>query len=185
MNLTSEQLKHIMPNALSSNITKYLPYLNELMPMFGINTRLRIQHFIAQIAHESGSFRYNQEIASGKAYDTGKLAAALGNTPQADGDGQKYKGRGLMQLTGTYNYRAFTKFVHDKLGETDVDFLKTPERLTEPRFSVMSACYIFQKAGCLVLADNDDVTKVTKKINGGTNGLDKRIQFLKRCKEVI
>ena len=88
--ITKQQLKSIMPNALSKNIDMYLPLLNELMHKFGINTRLRVCHFLAQIAHESGQLRYSQEIASGKAYDTGRLAAALGNTPEADGDGQKY-----------------------------------------------------------------------------------------------
>lgn len=183
--ITSEQLKHIMPNALSSNISKYLPYLNELMPVFDIDTPLREQHFLAQVAHESGQLRYNTEIASGKAYDTGKLAVALGNTPAADGDGQKYKGRGLIQLTGTSNYRAFNKFVHEELKETDVDFLKNPEKVAEPRFAVMTACWFFKKSGCLALADKDDILKVTKRINGGTNGLEQRKTFLKRAKEVI
>lgn len=183
--ITSEQLKHIMPNALSSNVNKYLPYLNELMPKFDINTPLRVQHFIAQIAHESGSLRYNTEIASGKAYDTGKLAVALGNTPEADGDGQKYKGRGLIQLTGTSNYRAFNKYVREELKETDVDFLSDPEKVAEPRYAVMSACWFFKEFGCLALADKDDILKVTKRINGGTNGLEQRKAFLKRAKEVI
>lgn len=183
--ITSVQLRHIMPNALSSNIDKYLPYLNELMPLFGINSALRVQHFLAQVAHESGSLRYNTEIASGKAYDTGKLAVALGNTPQADGDGQKYKGRGLIQLTGTNNYRAFNNFVHETLKETEIDFLKTPEKAAEPRYAVMTACWFFQKSGCLALADKDNVISVTKRVNGGTNGLESRKIFLKRAKEVI
>ncbi len=183
--ITSEQLKHIMPNALSSNVNKYLPYLNELMPVFGINTPLREQHFLAQVAHESGQLRYNTEIASGKAYDTGKLAVRLGNTPEADGDGQKYKGRGLIQLTGTNNYRAFNKYVHEELKETDVDFLANPEKVAEPRFAVMSACWFFKTSGCLALADKDNVLSVTKRINGGTNGLEQRKQFLRKAKEVI
>lgn len=87
-----------MPNALSSNIDKYLPYLNEFMPEFGINSQLRCAHFLAQIAHESGELRYNTEIASGKAYDTGRLAVALGNTPAADGMVRSIKGVDLSSL---------------------------------------------------------------------------------------
>lgn len=87
--ITREQIKKIMPNARSKDIETYLPLLNEQMSAFGIGTPLRECHFLAQIAHESGELRYSQEIASGKAYDTGRLAKALGNTPEADGDGQK------------------------------------------------------------------------------------------------
>ena len=143
--MTGEQLKRIMPNALSSNIDKYLPYLNELMPRFGINTQLRCQHFIAQVALESGELRYNTEIASGKAYDTGRLAVALGNTPAADGDGQKYRGRGLIQLTVTNNYREFNKYLRNDLME-NVDVLAHPEIVAEPRYSVMTACWFFWKS---------------------------------------
>ena len=109
MIITKEQLKKVMPTASNSNIEKYLPFLNEWMPHYGIKTPQRICHFISQIAHESGSLVYNKEIASGKAYDTGKLAERLGNTPEADGDGQKYKGRGLIQITGSSNYREISK----------------------------------------------------------------------------
>lgn len=180
--MTGEQLKRIMPNALSSNIDKYLPYLNELMPRFGINTQLRCQHFIAQVALESGELRYNTEIASGKAYDTGRLAVALGNTPAADGDGQKYKGRGLIQLTGTNNYREFNKYLRNNLME-NVDVLAHPEIVAEPRYSVMTACWFFWKSGCLALADKDDVRAVTKRVNGGYNGLERRTLYLNRARK--
>ena len=178
--MTGEQLKRIMPNALSSNINKYLPYLNELMPKFGITTQLRSAHFLAQVAHESGELRYNTEIASGKAYDTGRLAIALGNTPEADGDGQKYKGRGLIQLTGTTNYRKFNTYIHDTLGET-VDVLQYPEKVAEPRYAVMSACWFFKTNGCLALADKNEIRAVTKKVNGGYNGLKSREEYLARA----
>lgn len=178
--MTGEQLKRIMPNALSSNINKYLPYLNELMPKFGINTQLRCAHFLAQVAHESGELRYNTEIASGKAYDTGRLAIALGNTPQADGDGQKYKGRGLIQLTGTTNYKKFNTYIRNELSE-NVDVLNNPEKVAEPRYAVMSACWFFKEHGCLALADKNEFRAITKKINGGYNGLSRRQVYLARA----
>lgn len=180
--LTEHQLQLIMPNALSANIKKYLPYLNSYMPKWGINTPLRIQHFIAQVAHESGELRYSQEIASGKAYDTGKKAIELGNTPVADGDGQRYKGRGLIQITGTYNYKMFNAAIGGK-GPTDV--VLHPELVATPSYAVLSACWFFKTSGCLALADKDDVKGVSKKVNPALLGYDDRKAFLKRAKEVI
>lgn len=182
--ITKQQLKDIMPNALSKNIDMYLPYLNELMPKFGIDTKLRVCHFLAQIAHESGQLRYSQEIASGKAYDTGRLAVALGNTPEADDDGQKYKGRGLIQLTGTNNYRSFNEYLKKNFEGTD-DVLASPEIVATPRYAVLSACWFFMKSGCIALADKDDLKAVTKRVNGGLNGFEQRKQYLVNAKKVI
>lgn len=182
--ITAKQLKEVMPNALSKNVDKYLPYLNEFMPKFGIKGKLRVCHFIAQVAHESGEFRYSQEIASGKAYDTGKLAVALGNTPEADGDGQKYKGRGLIQLTGTTNYRRFNEYLKKNFGNK-ADVLANPEIVATPEYAVMTACWFFSTSGCLELADKDDIKAVTKRVNGGLNGFDKRKEYYEKAKEVF
>ena len=176
--MNAEQLKRIMPYATLANIRKYLPFLNELMPKFDIDTPLRKAHFIAQIAHESGSFRYVKELASGKAYDTGILAKRLGNTPEADGDGQLYKGRGLIQLTGLTNYRLFAQFL--KYNPNVVDH---PERVEEPRLAVMAACWYWQRNNINSLADKDDITAVTRKVNGGTNGINDSKFFLERAKK--
>ena len=172
--LTKQQLKQVMPNALSKNVDKYLPHLNALMPRFDINTKLRVCHFLAQIALESGELRYSQEIASGKA-----------NTPQADGDGQKYKGRGLIQLTGTANYRKFNKYLHENIDKAP-DVLKNPEVLsTNDYYAVLVACWFFKTSGCLALADKDDIKAVTKRVNGGLNGFDQRKQYYENAKKVI
>jgi len=184
MKITRDQIKEIMPNALSKDIDTYLPVLNDEMPRFGIDTPLRICHFLAQIAHESGELRYSREVASGKAYDTGRLAKMLGNTPEADGDGQKYKGRGLIQLTGTTNYRYFNEYLRDVLDET-VDVLAKPEIVEKPKYSVMAACWFYDTAGCIALSDEDNVKAITKRINGGYNGLESRIKYLKRAKKAL
>jgi len=100
MNL--QQLQTIMPAAKRALL--FLDPLNAAMAEFSINTPARQAMFLAQVGHESGQLNFLKELASGAAYDTGKLAARLGNTPEADGDGQRYKGRGLIQITGTRNY---------------------------------------------------------------------------------
>ena len=173
MNLTEMQIKRIMPYATAGNIKKYLPYLNALMPENEINTPLRVAHFLAQLAHESGSFRYVEEIASGSAYEGRK---DLGNTKT--GDGVKFKGRGLIQLTGRANYTAFSDY-------TGHDFINNPTDLVLSHFAVESACWFWQTRGLNQLADKDDVKAVTKRINGGYNGLPDREEYLKRAKNVL
>lgn len=174
MTLTEQQIKRIMPYATTANIQKYLPHLNELMPRYEINTPLRAAHFIAQLAHECGSFRYVEEIASGAAYEG---RADLGNVKP--GDGVKFKGRGLIQLTGRTNYTKFSDY-------TGHDFINRPADLTQPNFAVESACWFWKTRGLNELADKDDVRAVTKRINGGYNGLADRESYLVRAKcEII
>ncbi len=150
------------------------------MQRFCINTTLRAAHFIAQIAHETGSFVYVKEIASGAAYDTGRLAAKLGNTPAADGDGQKYKGRGDIQLTGRSNYEMFDKFTGGKY-----DLLNHPERVEEPDLAMLVAGWYWNNKNLNALADKDDIDGITHTINGGVNGLNERKAFLLRAKKVL
>ena len=175
--VTKEQLLKIMPNAVG-RVDSFLPWLNEYMPKAYINTRMRVCHFLAQIAHESGEMRYVRETGSGAKYDTGALARKLGNTPQKDGDGERYKGRGLIQLTGKTNYAAASK-------AAGVDFVGHPEWLELPRWAVWSACWYWQGRGLNALADRDELTNITKRINGGTNGLQDRLKYLGRAKRAI
>ena len=163
-----------------SNINRALKPLNDTLVRFNINTPLRIAHFIAQVAHESGAFQYLKEIASGAAYDTGRLAARLGNTPEADGDGQKYKGRGYIQLTGTNNYRLFDEFTGGKY-----DLMNHPERLEQPDLAMLAAGWYWSRNDLNRLADRDDLLSITKRINGGTNGLEDRRNYLKNAKKVL
>lgn len=148
-------------------IEPFYEWLELYMDLFKINTPLREAAFLAQIAHESGRFYLSEEIASGVRYDTGSLAVKLGNTPQADGDGQRYKGRGLIQLTGKANYQRISK-------DLGVDFLNMPQLLKEPEYAVLSACWYWDTRDLNTLADMRDFRMITKKINGGYNGMEDR-----------
>ena len=108
MAISIQQLQKILPNA-GSKAGVFVPGLNATMGKFAIITRLRMAAFLAQIGHESGQLQYVRELGNDKylsKYDTGRLAQRLGNTPAADGDGQLYRGRGLIQVTGRFNYEA-------------------------------------------------------------------------------
>jgi len=151
----------------------YQPALSSEMSKNEINTPLRMAHFLAQIGHESGAFRYSEEIASGQAYEGRK---DLGNIQP--GDGKRFKGRGLIQLTGRRNYQDFGKFVGINL-LTD-DGARTVG--TNSKLAVLAAIWFWNTRKLNALADADDVIKITKRINGGTNGLQDRQSYLARAK---
>jgi putative chitinase len=173
--VTKQQLKSICPYAKDSNLDKYIPHLNMMMDKYDITTVLRISHFIAQVAHESGSFNYCAEIASGAAYEGRK---DLGNVHR--GDGIKFKGRGLIMITGFVNYNEVSL---DIFG--DDSLLISPATLEQPPYSVEAACWFWKKHGLNELADKDDIKPITKVINGGYNGLEDRTLFLTRAKNCI
>lgn len=188
MKITSAQLKAIMPNIVGNiaknshfagyNLENIVALMNTYAIEFSINTPLRWAHYLAQIAHESAELRYSEEIASGKAYDTGKLAIKLGNTPEADGDGQKYKGRGLIQITGRANYA-------DYKGYCGFDVIVKPYLLANPVGAVRSSMWFWKKKKLNELADRDDFNTITQRVNGGTNGLKERYEYLKRAKKAL
>lgn len=147
--------------------------LRPTLESYGIDTRLRIAHFLAQICHESAGFRTTEEFASGDAYEGRK---DLGNTQP--GDGRRYKGRGLIQLTGRANYKTYGKALK-------VDLENEPERAAEPRFSLLVACEYWKKRNIHEACDADDVVRVTRLINGGLNGLDDRRSLTTRAKAAL
>jgi len=149
---------------------------------FGIVTPLEKSHFLAQVAHESDGFRTAVEYAGGKAYDTGTKAAKLGNTPEADGDGQKYKGRGLIQATGRSNYAAYSRW---KYG--DDRCARNPAMLAELPDAVDAAGWYWTVARPKIpgIARADVLVGVTRAINGGTNGLADRAKRLDQAKKLF
>lgn len=171
--ITTKIVLAIMPHS-SRYVNTYIDYLVEAMLEFGIDTRPRMAAFLAQIAHESGELKYVKELASGEAYDTGRKAKMLGNTPEADGDGQKYKGRGLIQITGKNNYM----LAGDALG---LDLITYPELLETPENACRSAAWFWASHGLNELADEGEFEKITKIINGGLNGLNNRLEYYNRA----
>lgn len=183
MGVTRSQLKKIMPNAPYVRIDKYLDYLNKAMQEFGIITKEREAHFLAQVAHESAEMRYTRELASGDKYEGRK---DLGNIQK--GDGRRFKGRGFIQITGRANYTRYKLFC-------GYDVVSKPELLELPRGATRSAAWFFT-AGCgqnlCILADLDNgrnteliLQKITKVVNGGLNGLDSRRRYLQRAKNAL
>ncbi len=172
LGFTAEKLQGIYIHAPGSVIAKFFPPLVAAMAAAAITTPLRRAHFLAQVGHESGELRYTEELASGTAYNG---RGDLGNTQP--GDGPRFKGRGLIQLTGRANYIAFGK----SCGQ---DFCAAPAETriaTEPALAVQAAVWFWQTHNLNAIADKDDVITLTRRINGGTNGLDDRKRLLARA----
>lgn len=170
--ITVEQLKGICPLQRLDKLLPFVKPLNSILPAYGIDTRLRLQHFLAQAAHETGQFRYMAEIASGEAYEG---RADLGNTVK--GDGKKFKGRGIFQTTGRANYKAVSLHLFG-----DERLLNDPSVLSQPDLAVKSAAFYWQSKKLNQYADADDILSITRRINGGTNGLEDRKIYLKLAK---
>ena len=161
MSITRQQLLQILPNA-GPVAGVFVPLLNTAMVRYQIIGSKRVAAFIAQIGHESGQLKYVKEIwgptAAQAKYEGRK---DLGNT--VAGDGPKYRGRGLIQITGRANYMA----CGEGLG---LDLIKQPELLEKPQHACMSAAWFWATRGLNALADAGQFERITRRINGGQNG---------------
>ncbi|MBW3496988.1 glycoside hydrolase family 19 protein [Janthinobacterium sp. NKUCC08_JDC] len=151
----------------------FLTPLNAAMVEFGITTPARQASFLSQVGHESGQLRHVRELASGQAYE-GRVD--LGNTQR--GDGVRFRGRGLLQVTGRANYAACGK----ALG---LDLLAQPELLEQAVNACRSAGWFWQTKGLNALADAGDQERVTRRINGGVNGLAERLALFAVAQRVL
>ena len=180
-----------MPSAKEDNLGKYLLPLNNALAHYAINTPLRIAHFIAQVAQESGSFKYNEEIWPNPALNAVGVAtngsswqlryegrAELGNTHP--GDGYKFRGRGLIQLTGRTNYEKYGESVKRELTSGN-----NPDLVAQPDLAVDAAGWYWNSRNLNGYADKDDILSITKRINGGTLGLENRKAFLAKAKQAL
>jgi len=203
--ITAEQLREIMPYAKEANINRFTPSLNSELPKFQINTPLRLAQFIAQIAVESASLNATSENLNysaaglravfGKYFPTDELAEQyarqpqkianrvyanrMGNGDEASGEGWKYRGRGLIQLTGKSNYVACGTGIGKSL-------VTNPDSVSaDADIAVQSCCWYWNSRKLNYYADQDDIKRITKLINGGYHGLDQRQAFLEKAKQVL
>ncbi|HAD96525.1 MAG TPA: glycoside hydrolase [Cryomorphaceae bacterium] len=203
--LTTDMLKAIMPSGKTSQLELFCPALNRQLVTYQLQSPLRQAHFLPQVAHESGSFNYTSEnlnysasalrqvfgkyftddaIANQYARKPEKIASRvyasrMGNGDEASGEGWKFRGRGLIQLTGKDNYTSFGQSLA-------IDLLTDPDSVsTNPDHAVQAACWYWDVNKLNQDADRDDIKTITRKINGGYNGLDDRTAFLNRAKQVL
>jgi len=190
---TKAQLKEMLPR--NPYIDQWYKALNEILPVYEINTPQRVAAFLAQCAHESGNFVFLKENLNYKAASLRKVfpkyfpddaiaaeyankpekianrvyANRMGNSDEASGDGFRYLGRGLIQLTGKNNYTFFAASIDTPLEEI-------PEYLQTFEGAVQSACFFWEQNKLNQWADSGDILTLTKRINGGTIGLEDRIK---------
>jgi len=205
MELTLAQLKQLLPK--NPYVEHWHKALSQLLPDYEINTPQRIAAFVAQCAHESGGFMVLKENLNYRAASLRKIfpkyfpddaiaqryasmpnkqeaianrvyANRMGNGPEESGDGWKYCGRGLIQLTGKNNYTFFA-------ASLDMDVEDVPEYLETFEGAVQSACFFWEQNNLNQWADKGDILTLTKKINGGTIGLDDRIKHYNHALHVL
>ena len=202
MELTKEQLKQLLPK--NPYIDQWYKALSQLLPDYEINTPQRIAAFIAQCAHESGGFlfltenlnykaesllkvfpKYFKDMATAKAYEKNPQKIAnkiyadrMGNGNEASGEGFKYRGRGLIQLTGKTNYTWFAASLQITPEEA-AEYTQTFEGACQ------SACWFWETNGLNAFADKGDILGMTKKINGGTIGLEDRKKHYEHALHVL
>jgi predicted chitinase len=179
--LTDSDLQQIMPRLPQAKRQLYLPFMNRVMGIYEIDTPLRASAFLAQIAHESAELRFMEEIwgptAQQKKYEPpSPVARALGNTKK--GDGFRYRGRGPIQVTGRANYKKYG----DLLG---VDLVGNPDLAATPQYAFSTAGLFWKLNGLNELADVQDFVTITRRINGGLNGLAERQRYYETAKDVL
>jgi predicted chitinase len=181
MKLTDLQLAKIMPKLPPTKRALYLPFLNSAMQQHEINTPRRAAAFLAQLCHESCQLKFMQELwgptAQQKKYDPPHaVARGLGNKKK--GDGFRYRGRGPIQLTGRANYIKYGQLL-------GVDLEGNPDLAAKPEYAFRTAGLYWKLNGLNELADVEDFTAITLRINGGLNGLEDREEYYEQAKRLL
>lgn len=179
--VTAADLRRLTPKGASSILEGLAPALSVTLDRYGISTPLRVAHFLAQAAHETAGFKtlveYGTESYFDKRYGPQTpVGKKLGNTQP--GDGARFRGRGIFQCTGRFNYAKYGKAI-------GVDLIRLPDKAADPTTSVQIACEYWKAKGLNTLADNDDIEGITRKINGGQNGLADRKRYLELARSIF
>ena len=182
MDITQKQLLDAVPGLYKARLDEFVASFNMFHAYFGLNTRDRIIHYLAQVFHESGSLRYVEELSSGAQYEGRK---DIGNTQK--GDGKRFKGRGFIQLTGRKNYQ---DFYNDEWCSDNI--VAYPNLVSNFPLNQMVSMWFWDRNNLNDLADLDNgtngediVKKITRKVNGGYNGLDERVKFYQKFKKIF
>ncbi len=180
MEIKIADLQQLMSSAPSATLAAVIEPLNLTCTEFSINTPRRIAAFLSQLAHESGELRWLNEIwgpteAQRRYEPPSKLATALGNTQP--GDGKRYRGRGPIQLTGRANYRLAGKALALPLEDN-------PDIVATPAIGIRVAGWFWNSKNLNDLADQNNYLGITRRINGGTNGLADRVKYWERAKAI-
>lgn len=191
MQITAAQLTKIAGGKPDkANINSIIIALTEFGARTGLDKPHRLAHFIAQLAHESGGFRYDRELwgptKAQAGYDT---RTDLGNTKAKDGDGKKYAGRGPIQLTGKGNVKRFTEWCIEE-GLDPPDFVKSPDLINTDPWEGLSAIWYWTVGNPTgkslnAFADTNDIEMITRRINGGLNGYPDRLRYYTRAGLVL
>ena len=171
--LCKEDILHLYAINDSGRTSALIGWMLSEMPAHDISNAFRTASYLAQVGHESGRLKYLEEIASGKAYEG---RTDLGNVHK--GDGVRYKGRGLIMVTGRYNYQRCGEWL-------GIDLESHPQLLSEPEWAVKSSLWFWDVHGLNAYADNDDLRGQTKVINGGYNGYEDRQQLYVRALRIL
>lgn len=171
--VNDDVLRRIMPNSQPAQRAQYLPHLQAALAEFSINNPARQAAFLAQLAHESAELKFMEEIASGSAYEGRR---DLGNTQP--GDGKRFKGRGPIQLTGRANYQTYGRLL-------GVDLISNPPLAATPEVAFRIAGLYWKRNGLNELADKQWFKTITKRINGGFNGLAERVKYYGLAQRVL
>jgi putative chitinase len=177
MTITESDIRELSRTA-AERIVRGIVDNQHFLAQGGIDTPLRQCHFMAQLAHESAHFGVTREFASGAAYEGRR---DLGNTEP--GDGQRYRGRGLIQTTGRANYREARDDIRLIIPDAP-DFEADPVKLEEFPWALLSGISYWRRRNINRHADRDDVIAVTRAVNGGLNGLDDRKRYLQKAKAI-
>jgi putative chitinase len=177
MTITASDIRE-MSRTAAAQIVQGIVDNQQFIAQGGIDTPLRLCHFMAQLAHESAHFGVTREFASGAAYEGRR---DLGNTQP--GDGRRYRGRGLIQTTGRANYKEARDDIRSIIPDAP-DFEADPVRLEEFPWALLSGISYWRRRNINRHADRDDVVAVTRAINGGQNGLDDRKRYLRKAKAI-
>ena len=169
--MTADELRAVMPYS-AGKVAEFAQPLTDAMAEFNIATARRRAAFLAQVAHESGELRFLRELSSGVQYEG---RADLGN--DQSGDGARYKGGGLLQITGRANYRAAA-------GALGVPLEANPSLIETAPIAARSAAWLWSSRGLNELADADKFGEITRRINGGYNGLDARLGYWLAARKV-